>query len=116
MFPSPATLAPPLVFVTEPHAAGVNANVTFESVNPVGNVSSTRIVVAPGFDDGFVNTKVSVVEPPADSVDVPNDFVSVGAAYTLIIAVAAVPFGPLDVTVPVLFVAPPALAPNTCTV
>ena len=82
------------------------------SVKPIPD---TLVVFDAGF--GFVTVKVSVVDPPLVIDAAPNAFVTVGAAYTLTAAVAAVPAGALLlVTEPVLFVFVPAAAPTTCTV
>jgi hypothetical protein len=102
--------------VIVPHAAGVNTNVVFCNVNPAGKVSSTCIVVAPGFAAGLVNTNVSVVEPPLLILDTPNAFVNVGAVYTFNVAEAAVPAGAFVlVTDPVLLTFAPTVAPVTTT-
>ena len=116
--PSPAVLAAPAVVVMVPHAAGVKVVVVLSKVSPAGKVSGSWIVVtAPGLAAGLVTVKVSVVLPPLAIVAAPKLLVTVGGVYTAIAAVAAVPFGALAlVTLPVLLVPLPALAPNTCTV
>jgi hypothetical protein len=76
---SPATLAPPLVLVTVPQAAGVNVNVVFTSVMPAGKVSGSWMPVnVPGFVFGFVTVNVITLVPPAEMIVGLNAFVTVG--------------------------------------
>jgi hypothetical protein len=113
---SPPALAPPAILVTVPQAAGVKVNVVLLNVNPAGNVSSACIVVAPGFAAGLLKVKVSVVLPPEAIVAAPKALVSVGAAYTFSVALAAVPAGAFVlVTGPVLLTFAPTVAPVTTT-
>jgi hypothetical protein len=78
-------------------------------------IPDTLVTFEAGF--GLVTVKVSVVLPPLAIVAAPNALLMVGGAYTLMLAVAAVPLGAFAlVTAPVLLVLLPAAAPSTCTV
>jgi hypothetical protein len=76
---SPAAEAAPVVFVTVPHAAGVNVNVVFARVTPAGKVSGNCTPVnAPGLVFRFVTVKVMTLVPPDAIVVGLNAFVTVG--------------------------------------
>ena len=97
--------------------------VLLNTVIAPGVVGSTSVKLMPEtlvvFEAGFglVTVKVSVVLPPLVIEAKPKALLMVGGAYTLMLAVPAVPLGPFAlVTAPVLLVPVPAVAPSTWTV
>src|SRR5437867_3754524 len=102
------------VVVTMPPHTAVGPELA--TVMPAGKVSVNATPVRLTAAFGLVSVKVSVVVPFSKTLELPNALLMVGAATTVIIAVAMFPVPPfVEVTLPVVFVFTPTVVPVTVT-
>src|SRR5204863_1450445 len=107
-------IVPGAVVVNVPPQTAVGPE--FATATPAGNVSLKLTPVRLTAAFGLVSVNVSVVVPFSKTLEAPNALLMVGAATTVIIAVAMFPVPPfVEVTAPVVLVFTPTVVPVTVT-